>query len=660
MSTIYSSAPSAPGPCHVTMYPIHQSMRSEVPTWYIRDRIERFAPSMYQVLRLTKATASGSSLPKTLPISVNGLTSPICPNTSAVYSSAPSAPGPRRVTMYPIHQSMRYRGPHSVYPRPERTLRPKLTKATASGSSLPKTLPISVHGLTSPTLPTTSAIYSSAPSAPEPRRVTMYPIHQFMRCTWQPVTGQKRKHSRKEGSNAGSDLDAKHAKTKKTEGQDKTQPETTEGETNDGQRFLAPIMEGSDDDFTVASKSKPYAGDGELIDVDDDNDLDGKDASALRDLFRAEWPSWASSKGAAALFDNDDDIIGIGNAAPAKAQHQSHQNASMLFSDSDLDKTPQPKQGPATCKPVGSLPPQGRPRQASEPVRSCRQQAHDFKKPQWDEPKHWIKDEQTDKPIPPASKQWPPEACVVYPTSGDIKLTDQHSDLTRVIRGAMQALTKYALWMNAYPPIESRTKLTRQWLYAAAKERKAKIIKMRVKEDTRFIRSLQDLIFAHIGTLRSSLKDSAVKAVTGGYGLNGNDYQKVAKRMEGWLMDDNYIFLQHDNQAKMLDYGNPFHHQAIISILCNEFFQKSSSFGNMHPEFFKSCHETRPELELPEVMVALAATAVYCTLREWKNGQRVNLSFTQAAFEDIYQCHAQTLGVPPLVLEAAVATTAGE
>ncbi|KAI0245419.1 hypothetical protein BJV78DRAFT_1287890 [Lactifluus subvellereus] len=105
-SAIYSSAPSAPGLCHVTMYPIHQSMRSEVPTRYIRNRIECFAPSMYRVLRLTKATASGSSLPKTLPISINGLTSPICPNTSAIYSSALSAPGLRRVTMYPIHQSI--------------------------------------------------------------------------------------------------------------------------------------------------------------------------------------------------------------------------------------------------------------------------------------------------------------------------------------------------------------------------------------------------------------------------------------------------------------------------------------------------------------------------------------------------------------------------
>ncbi|KAI0246186.1 hypothetical protein BJV78DRAFT_1286683 [Lactifluus subvellereus] len=79
----------------------------EVPAQYIRDRMERLAPSMYQVLRLTKATASGSSLPKTLPITVHGPTLSTLPtHMAAVYSSAPSAPEPRRVTMYPIHQSI--------------------------------------------------------------------------------------------------------------------------------------------------------------------------------------------------------------------------------------------------------------------------------------------------------------------------------------------------------------------------------------------------------------------------------------------------------------------------------------------------------------------------------------------------------------------------
>jgi hypothetical protein len=60
----------------------------------------------------------------------------------------------------------------------------------------------------------------------------------------------------------------------------------------------------------------------------------------------------------------------------------------------------------------------------------------------------------------------------------------------------MKAGTKYVLWTNAFPPFESRMHLTREWLYAAAKERKAKIIKMRVKEDDGFVRGLKHLVFS--------------------------------------------------------------------------------------------------------------------------------------------------------------------
>jgi hypothetical protein len=63
---------------------------------------------MYQALRSTKATVSGSTLPKTLAINLDGQTSASMPPThmAAIYSSAPSGPEPRRVMMYPIHQSI--------------------------------------------------------------------------------------------------------------------------------------------------------------------------------------------------------------------------------------------------------------------------------------------------------------------------------------------------------------------------------------------------------------------------------------------------------------------------------------------------------------------------------------------------------------------------
>ena len=61
---------------------------------------------MYQALRSTKASVSGSALPKTLTINLNGQTSMPPTHMAAIYSSAPSGSEPRRVMMYPIHQSI--------------------------------------------------------------------------------------------------------------------------------------------------------------------------------------------------------------------------------------------------------------------------------------------------------------------------------------------------------------------------------------------------------------------------------------------------------------------------------------------------------------------------------------------------------------------------
>lgn len=61
---------------------------------------------MYQALQSTTATASGGRLPETLLISVDDNSAMLPTHMAAVYSSAPSAPEPRRVTMYPVHQSI--------------------------------------------------------------------------------------------------------------------------------------------------------------------------------------------------------------------------------------------------------------------------------------------------------------------------------------------------------------------------------------------------------------------------------------------------------------------------------------------------------------------------------------------------------------------------
>ncbi|KAJ7603584.1 hypothetical protein FB45DRAFT_960189 [Roridomyces roridus] len=64
-----------------------------------------------------------------------------------------------------------------------------------------------------------------------------------------------------------------------------------------------------------------------------------------------------------------------------------------------------------------------------------------------------------------------------------------------------------------------------------------------------------------------------------------------------------------------------------------------------HEHRFTSTNTKHPELlELPDAMVALAATAVYAALIEYRTtGERQVINFTEAAYEDTYRNHLKTL-----------------
>ena len=99
-----------------------------------------------------------------------------------------------------------------------------------------------------------------------------------------------------------------------------------------------------------------------------------------------------------------------------------------------------------------------------------------------------------DGTVPPAPIQWPPEACIIHPLSGDIKLMDQHPDLAGVIRESFKVITRKTLFDNVFPLVESCANLARDCLYMAAKSKRANAIKECIKKDENFVRNLQDLV----------------------------------------------------------------------------------------------------------------------------------------------------------------------
>ncbi|KAJ7758310.1 hypothetical protein B0H16DRAFT_1720915 [Mycena metata] len=97
------------------------------------------------------------------------------------------------------------------------------------------------------------------------------------------------------------------------------------------------------------------------------------------------------------------------------------------------------------------------------------------------------------------------------------------------------------------------------------------------------------------------------------------------------------------------DLGNlqlnmPFRHGTIRFVLKEELFS-SAAFVTQNITRFPATITSKPdERELPDAMVALAATAVYGALLELRmTGQHQTIAFTEEAYEDTYRNHMTTL-----------------
>ncbi|KAJ7813406.1 hypothetical protein B0H14DRAFT_2605031 [Mycena olivaceomarginata] len=87
----------------------------------------------------------------------------------------------------------------------------------------------------------------------------------------------------------------------------------------------------------------------------------------------------------------------------------------------------------------------------------------------------------------------------------------------------------------------------------------------------------------------------------------------------------------------------PFLHPVFPAVMKQAVFNRSFKANNM--DLFASTSKKHPkQMELPDAMVALTATAVYASLVEYRaTGERQNIPFTEGAYEDTYENHMKTL-----------------
>ncbi|KAJ7730706.1 hypothetical protein DFH07DRAFT_703844, partial [Mycena maculata] len=226
------------------------------------------------------------------------------------------------------------------------------------------------------------------------------------------------------------------------------------------------------------------------------------------------------------------------------------------------------------------------------------------------------------------------------PGKKDVLLNSQTEELQRVLRGSINAVKTGLLFQDSYPPIISRAGFARAYLVSAAEDLPEAVHAL--GKDLKYAAILADILLDRINILRGDIKRTAASVVPGYFQFAGLNESNTKELIEKLLKDHRYIFPV-DPQTQRLKTEKPFHHPALRAVIKEGVFNRNFKANNMH--LFISTSKKHPrQLELPDAMVALAATAVYASLLEYRaTGERQTIAFTEGAYEDTYRNHMKIL-----------------
>ncbi|KAJ7926371.1 hypothetical protein B0H13DRAFT_2313701 [Mycena leptocephala] len=222
-----------------------------------------------------------------------------------------------------------------------------------------------------------------------------------------------------------------------------------------------------------------------------------------------------------------------------------------------------------------------------------------------------------DAPPPRAETTWHPSAQIVYPAPGkkDILLNSQTEELQGVLRHSIGLIKTGLIFEDGYPAIISRAGFARSYLISSAETiPNAKHVRERLGLDLKYAAILADILLDRINIQRGDTKRTASGMAPGLFQFAGLSPSKTKELIEKLLKDHRYIFPV-DPQTGRLMTELPFMHPAMSGVIKEAVFTRNFKANNMH--LFISTSKKHPkQLELPDAMVALVATALYASLVE--------------------------------------------
>ncbi|KAM6501375.1 hypothetical protein JOM56_004389 [Amanita muscaria] len=232
----------------------------------------------------------------------------------------------------------------------------------------------------------------------------------------------------------------------------------------------------------------------------------------------------------------------------------------------------------------------------------------------------------------------------------DLVLSVQSFELRLVVRKAMELVEERVRFQHAFPDFVLRSVWNQKALIKActlirdmspmvqAKDR-YEILKERIRADLEYVAEIsKSLLDPRISLLRGNTKILAVNNTRVSYGLK----EGCSEQLNRLFDHSRYIYPPGVNGVGF-QLNKPFENKAIIGTLHDDLFSGNNPITSKYPQQFRPTDAEPDPNHLAPSMIALAATCVYASLREWENGHRVQTHFTANLFEMIYLGHVKQL-----------------
>ncbi|KAN0139137.1 hypothetical protein V8E53_003026 [Lactarius tabidus] len=246
---------------------------------------------------------------------------------------------------------------------------------------------------------------------------------------------------------------------------------------------------------------------------------------------------------------------------------------------------------------------------------------------------------------------WPAETDLVF-TSGSnkLKLTSQTPIVRSVIVEAIENLRAAMLMTDAFPDVCSALSLIKDCLLTAGTYLLpgAMDVLDRLKNDPDYLTKITLLPRARISLIRSEVKERCTTLTMGTFlalGSATDIIEHVRKQVSSYTYTfPGATFLNAPSGLVMR--SRPYRNERIVSTLRDLYFTGgSTSFARRYLYLFPTWESREGEIshEVPIPMVALAATALYAVLYEWRTGEQQVAEFSANAYLDVYLGHVNTL-----------------